>query len=69
MQPLVHGVDHQRIGIEQHQPEVGLVAADDGRLQPRRRAGAGRIERGDELLAPRANSPAVSCFSAARSKR
>ena len=50
-QPLMHAVDHQRIGIQNHQAEIGLVAADDGSLQPRGRLRPGRIERGDELLA------------------
>ena len=53
------GVDLERIGIQQHQAEIGLVPADDRRLQPRRGIGAGRIERGDELPAgPRRARPA-----------
>ena len=43
-QPLVDAVDLERIGVERHDAEVGLVAADDRRLQPDRRVGAGRIK-------------------------
>ena len=41
---LVDAVDLERIGVEQHHAEVGLVAADDRRLQAERRIRAGRIK-------------------------
>ena len=44
-QPLMHRVDPQRIAIEQHQTEIGLVPADDRNLQPGRRVGRRGIER------------------------
>lgn len=43
-------LDHQRIGVEQHQAEIGLVPADNGCLQPLRRAVGRRVERGGELF-------------------
>ena len=50
-------VDLERIGIEQHQAEVGLLPADDRRLQAMGSVGAGRIKcRNDFAAAGRARS-------------
>ena len=40
----MNAVDLERIGVEQHDAEIGLLAARDRRLQPERRIGPGRIK-------------------------
>src|ERR1700758_1967155 len=51
----MHRSDRQRIGVEKHQPEIGLMPADERRLQSGRPAGGLRIKRGDKLLPSRLN--------------
>ena len=46
-------VDLERIGVEHHQAEVGLAAADDERLQAEGRVADDRIELDDELISAR----------------
>jgi hypothetical protein len=41
---LVHTVDLERVSVEQHDAEIGLVAGGDRRLQPERRIGGRRIK-------------------------
>ncbi len=54
-QALVNRVDPQRIGVHQHQTEVGFVAADDRRLQALGGLGTVGVKRRQQLRAASAH--------------
>ena len=60
-------IDLERIGVEHHQAEVGLAAADDDRLQAERGVAADRIEPRLASRDRRLARPTESWLSALRS--
>ncbi len=48
---VVDGADFKRVGVEQHEAEVGFVTGDDAGLQAGRGVGAGGVKDSGDLLA------------------